>query len=104
MELVASNSSYKLIKYIIITFNFIPLLETCYPKPTVIDHDQSYGSDDLNYGPAHTLNFDQCEALQTYHIAPNGKTDHKIVYDFGCEVAIRQVILRNTINRGFNDR
>ncbi len=80
-------------------------IDTCEPKPIVLDSDQTYGDDLVSYGPDYTLIFEQCESnTKMYHIAPNHKTGHWVVYDFGCEVAVQQVVLRNTRNRGHNDR
>ena len=76
----------------------LPLLGCMDPKVLV-------GSDcDDDIFSAKNVEVDACEDHPSYWLAPVGATNASFVVDFGCEVKLSQISLKNTRSGGENDR
>ena len=53
---------------------------------------------------AQNVEFDSCEDHPTYWLAPEGAKNSSFTIDFGCEVKLAQINLKNTRNGESNDR
>ncbi len=73
---------------------------TCQPKPTIVFADPAFGTN--SYRVTNILTYKRCEDVAdgSYFITQNGKLNHIIIIDFGCEVAIKKFLLRNVRHRG----
>ncbi len=73
---------------------------SCKPKPTIAFSDPTWNV--KSYGAANILTYQKCEVTGdgSYFLTKDGKYNHIIIIDFGCEVAIQKFFLRNSRHWG----